>query len=112
MKVEKVAWIIGQNPVDQNKIRQRGYAIREFKTGSDFNSVDDQPDLIIFSESDIKDFTILSHIRSFYPEVIVLSLPPDPIENEDTVSQPAHVNRTLEESIGRLLNAIRKIESV
>jgi hypothetical protein len=111
MKAERVAWIIGQNPVNQDKIRDRGYVIREFKSYSELlHEMDDQPDLIIFSESDIKDFTILSLIRDFYPEVIVLSLPPQPVEIEEEVVRPTHVNRPLQESMGRLLNAIKKIE--
>jgi hypothetical protein len=111
MKAEKVAWIIGQNPVNQEKIRQRGYAIREFKLKSDLvHAMDDQPDLVIFSEANIKDFTILSHIRKFFPDVIVLSLPPQPVEREELFAETAEMT-TLEESIGRLLKAIRKIEN-
>jgi hypothetical protein len=112
MKVEKVAWIIGQNPVNQDKIRERGYSIREFKTkGSLRCAMDEQPDLIIFSEADIQEFTILSQIRDFYPEVIVLSLPPQPVEREEVMAQPIRTNSPLEESMGRLLSAIKRIEN-
>jgi hypothetical protein len=110
MKVEKVAWVIGRNPVNQEKIRERGYAIREFKLRSGLQwDLDEQPDLIIFSESDIKDFTILSQIRDFFPDVIVLSLPKI-AEQEEFITEPRHYS-PLEESMGRLLSAIQRIEN-
>jgi hypothetical protein len=110
MKVEKVAWVIGQNPVNQEKIRERGYAIREFKLKSRLQwDLDEQPDLIIFSESDIKDFVILSQIRDFFPEVIVLSLP-KLAEQEVFITEPRYYS-PLEESMGRLLSAIHRIEN-
>lgn len=111
MKADKVAWVIGQNPVDKFKIRQRGYAIREFKLKRDLvHAIDEQPDLVIFSEADIKDFSILSHIRKFFPDVIVLSLPPQPVEHETFFADAAEIT-LLEESMTRLLKAIRKIEN-
>jgi hypothetical protein len=103
----KVAWIIGQNPVNQQKIKERGYAIRLFKSTRQLtNSFDEHPDLIIFSEAEIKDFTILFKIRDFFPGVIILSLPPEPVEVKSTVQ----VLKPLAESMDRLVDAIRRIE--
>lgn len=103
----KVAWIIGQNPVNQQKIKERGYSIRLFKsTRQMMNSFDEYPDLIIFSEAEIKDFTILFKIREFFPGVVILSLPPEPVEVKSTVQ----VLKPLAESMDRLIDAIRKIE--
>jgi len=103
----KVAWIIGQNPVNQQKIKERGYSIRLFKSSRQvINSFDEYPDLIIFSEAEIQDFTILFKIREFFPGVVILSLPPEPVEVKTTVQ----VLKPLAESMDRLIDAIRKIE--
>ncbi|RAV98660.1 SGNH/GDSL hydrolase family protein [Pseudochryseolinea flava] len=103
----KVAWIIGTNPVSQRRIRERGYKIRLFKSDRQMmNSFDEYPDLIIFSEAEIKDFTILFKIREFFPGVVILSLPPEPVEVKSTVQ----VLKPLAESMDRLIDAIRKIE--
>ena len=103
----KVAWIIGQNPVNQQKIKERGYSIRLFKSTRQMtNSFDEYPDLIILSEAEIQDFTILYKIREFFPGVVILSLPPEPVEVKTTVQ----VLKPLAESMDRLIDAIRKIE--
>jgi hypothetical protein len=103
----KVAWIIGTNPVNQQKIKERGYSIRLFKNTFQLtNSFDEYPDLIIFSEAEIDDFTILTTIRDFFPGVVVLSLPPEPVE----VKSHVQVLKPLAEPMDRLIDAIRKIE--
>jgi len=110
MKGSKVAWIIGKNPVNQQKIKERGYEVRQFQNVAQLQqSFDEQPDLIIFSEADIKDFSILSKIRDFFPGVVVLSLPPEPVEVVEMVTKQAS-DSTLAQSMDRLVSAIRKIE--
>jgi hypothetical protein len=110
MKGTKVAWIIGKNPVNQQKIRERGYEVRQFQNVAQLQQgFDEQPDLIIFSEADIKDFSILSKIRDFFPGVVVLSLPPEPTEVVEMVTKHES-DSTLAQSMDRLVSAIRKIE--
>ena len=112
MEGNKVAWIIGQNPVNQQKIRERGYAIRQFQNIGELQmSFDEQPDLIIFSEAEIKDFSILIKIRDFFPGVIVLSLPPEPVETAVIAKHEFEGDTTLAQSMDRLVTAIRKIEN-
>jgi hypothetical protein len=113
MNEVKVAWIIGQNSVDQQRIRERGYTIKEFPKVSQLHqSFDEQPDLIIFSEADIKDFTILTRIRDFFPSVIILSMPPMPAETAEIIHERDAEESEFAQSMGRLLNAIRKIEDL
>jgi hypothetical protein len=111
MIADKVAWIIGKLPVDQQKIRERGYSIREFDQQTvPQQYIDDQPDLIIFSESGVKDFSIFFKMKYFYPDTIILTVPDQappkskPAENHDQYRTGDSL------SISRLLNAIRKIE--
>lgn len=111
MTGEKVAWIIGEIPVDHQKIKNSGYAIREFYHSTAIQqSIDDQPDLIIFSESGITDYSIFFKMKYFYPDTIILTVP-DPSPSPDKLTEeedPKDAGDTL--SIRRLLNAIRKIE--
>lgn len=112
MAGEKVAWIIGDIPVDRQMIRSRGYDIREFDQRTDPQQyVDDQPDLIIFSEAGVTDVSIFFKMKYFYPNAIILTVPdPSPLPRKSPPQKtgPSEGGNAL--SISRLLTAIRKIE--
>lgn len=109
MAGEKVAWIVGKIPINRQMIRSRGYDIREFGQRTDSRQyVDDQPDLIIFSEAGVTDVSIFFKMKYFYPDTIILTVPDLPRKSPPQKSSQQEGGNAL--SISRLLNAIRKIE--
>lgn len=109
MAGEKVAWIVGKIPINRQMIRSRGYDIREFGQRTDSRQyVDDQPDLIIFSEAGVTDVSIFFKMKYFYPDTIILTVPDLPRKSPPQKSSQPEEGNAL--SISRLLNAIRKIE--
>jgi hypothetical protein len=111
MEGEKIAWIIGRIPVDHQRIRDSGYAIREFYQQTALpQSIDDQPDLIIFSESGITDYSIFFKLKYFYPETTILTVPDQSPSTDRHAEEQTDADAGDTLSISRLLSAIRKIE--
>lgn len=117
----KTVWLVGkklQNQDIKENLEMEGYVVRGFHTG-EFSLIDDQPDLVIFSEAELKGFEILVKLRNFYPGTTIMSVPEAQIEKmiEKAPEKNARANKVPEtgqddfqESVNRLIDSIRKIE--
>jgi hypothetical protein len=119
--VTKTVWLVGkklQNQDIKSNLEMEGYVVRGFHT-EEFSLTDDQPDLVIFSEAELKGFEILVRLRNFYPATTIMSVPEAQIEKmiarapekgNPTNKVPESGPNDFQESVNRLINSIRKIE--
>lgn len=119
--VTKTVWLVGkklQNQDIKSNLETEGYVVRGFHT-EEFSLTDDQPDLVIFSEAELKGFEILVRLRNFYPATTIMSVPEAQIEKmiakapekgDPTNKVPETGHNDFQESVNRLIDSIRKIE--
>ncbi|MCD9014477.1 hypothetical protein [Parachryseolinea silvisoli] len=119
--VTKTVWLVGkklQNQDIQENLEMEGYVVRGFHDDK-FSLTDDQPDLVIFSEAEIKGFEILVKLRNFYPATTIMSVPEAQIEKmiqkapergQATNKVPESGPDDFQESVNRLIDSILKIE--
>ncbi|MBT1685640.1 hypothetical protein [Dawidia soli] len=119
--VTKTVWLVGkklQNQDIKSNLEMEGYVVRGFHT-EEFSLTDDQPDLIIFSEAEIKGFEILVRLRNFYPGATVMSVPEAQIDRmiERAPEKGGPANKVPEtgvndfqDSVNRLIDSLLKIE--
>lgn len=117
----KTVWLVGsklQNQDIKSNLESEGYEVRGFHSG-EFSLTDDQPDLVIFSEAEIKGFEILVRLRNFYPAATIMSVPEAQIEKMiQTASEkdgplnkvPETSANDFQDSVNRLIDSILKIE--
>jgi hypothetical protein len=119
--VTKTVWLVGkklQNQDIKENLEMEGYVVRGFHEDK-FSLADDQPDLVIFSEAEIKGFEILVKLRNFYPATTIMSVPEAQIEKmiqkapergRDANKVPESAPDDFQESVNRLIDSILKIE--
>jgi hypothetical protein len=119
--VTKTVWLVGkklQNQDIKENLEMEGYVVRGFHEDK-FSLTDDQPDLVIFSEAEIKAFEILVRLRNFYPATTIMSVPEAQIEKmiqkapekgRDANKVPESAPDDFQESVNRLIDSILKIK--
>ena len=117
----KTVWLVGKKLQDEeikNNLELEGYTVRSFYPGK-FSLIDDQPNLVIFSEAELKGFEILVKLRNFYPGTTIMSLPEAQIEKMiQRAPEKSHerVPKSAQEddfqtSVNRLISSLQKIEA-
>ena len=101
----KTAWLIGslENMDVEESLAERGYVIKKFKSdkSSVFSGLDDQPDMVIFSEDCMHKDSLFFTITKFFPNTLVISIGSTQPQPTDPVA--------LEASMDRLIDSLRGI---
>jgi hypothetical protein len=109
MKTSKVAWLVGLYTAEMDaRIEKLGYKLtRLFPDLTFVGKVEEQPDLIVFSEDEFSDPETMLMARNSYPEAVMISLPVEMLfimKENPLASKGKH-------SIARLVSTIQHREN-